>query len=52
VSIWPFDNSLFDGAICNQVLGHVFNPDKFLHEINWVLKLRDKLLLARIICLG
>jgi SAM-dependent methyltransferase len=43
---FPFDESSFDGAICNQVLEHVFNPDEFLHEINRVLKLGGKLLLT------
>jgi SAM-dependent methyltransferase len=43
---FPFEDSFFDSALCNQVLEHVFNPDEFLHEINRVLKHGGKLLLT------
>lgn len=43
---FPYSNSLFDSALCNQVLEHVFNPDEFLQEINRVLKRGGKLLLT------
>lgn len=45
-TVFPFEDSYFDSALCNQVLEHVFNPDEFLHEINRVLKPGGKLLLT------
>lgn len=30
---FPFTNEEFDGALCSQVLAHVFNPAEFLGEI-------------------
>jgi SAM-dependent methyltransferase len=44
--LFPFENGAFDGAICNQVLEHVFTPDEFLGEIHRVLKPGGKLLLT------
>lgn len=43
---FPYQNDTFDSVLCNQVLEHVFNPDKFLTEINRVLKPGGKLLLT------
>jgi SAM-dependent methyltransferase len=43
---FPYQNSCFDSALCNQVLEHVFNPNEFLSEINRVLKPGGKLLLT------
>lgn len=43
---FPFPDSYFDSALCNQVLEHVFNPDFFLSEIARVLKPGGKLLLT------
>jgi SAM-dependent methyltransferase len=43
---FPFPDGLFDSALCNQVLEHVFNPDEFLSEIGRVLKPGGKLLLT------
>jgi len=43
---FPFYDSSFDGVICNQVLEHVFNPDRFLMEVNRVLKHQGTLLLT------
>lgn len=42
----PFPDQSFDGVICNQVLEHVFTPDRFLGEIKRVLKPRGRLLLT------
>ncbi len=44
--IFPFPSASFDGAVCNQVLEHVFNPDEFLREIHRVLKPDGILLLT------
>jgi SAM-dependent methyltransferase len=33
---FPFEDGTFNSVLCNQVLEHVFNPDKFLLEINRV----------------
>jgi SAM-dependent methyltransferase len=44
--VFPFPSGSFDSALCNQVLEHVFNPDKFLSEIHRVLKPNGKLLLT------
>lgn len=44
--IFPFQAFEFDSIICNQVLEHVFHPDKFLSEIARVLKADGKLLLT------
>ena len=43
---FPFANASFEGVLCNQVFEHVFTPDKFLSEINRVLKVNGKLLLT------
>lgn len=43
---FPFDNKHFDSVLTNQVLEHVFNPVKFLSEINRVLKMNGVLLLT------
>jgi len=43
---FPFDDASYDGVICNQVLEHVFNPDRFLQEISRVLKPGGDLLLT------
>lgn len=43
---FPFPDQRFDGVICNQVLEHVFTPDRFLAEIKRVLKPGGKLLLT------
>lgn len=42
----PFSDEQFDAVLCNQVLEHVFEPDKFLTEINRALKPGGKLLLS------
>ena len=42
----PFTEQRFDSVICNQVLEHVFAPDKFLSEIQRGLKPDGKLLLT------
>ena len=41
---FPFADSCFDSALCNQVLEHVFNPDEFLGETARVLKPRAPIL--------
>ncbi len=43
---FPYHKEVFDSALCNQVLEHVFNPDEFLTEINRILKPGGKLLLT------
>ncbi len=43
---FPFEDSSFDSALCNQVLEHVFNPEEFVAEIHRVLKPGGKLLLT------
>lgn len=43
---FPFCDESFDGVICNQVLEHVFTPERFLAEIRRVLKPGGKLLLT------
>lgn len=45
-TVFPFSDNEFDSLICNQVLEHVFNPDRFLGEISRVLKPGGKLLLT------
>jgi SAM-dependent methyltransferase len=42
----PFAGSNFDGVVCNQVLEHVFIPDRLLGEICRVLKPHGLLLLT------
>ncbi|HLY96658.1 MAG TPA: class I SAM-dependent methyltransferase, partial [Sideroxyarcus sp.] len=42
----PFQSREFDGIICNQVLEHVFEPDRFLQEMHRVLKPGGQLLLT------
>jgi SAM-dependent methyltransferase len=44
--VLPFSNQEFDSVITNQVFEHVFNPDKFLSEINRVLKVGGLLLIS------
>ncbi len=43
---FPFSPGRFDGVICNQVLEHVFAPDRFLAEIRRVLCPGGQLLLT------
>lgn len=43
---FPFENSSFDSAVCNQVLEHVFTPNEFIKEINRILKIDGTLLLT------
>lgn len=43
---FPFADESFDSVLCNQVLEHVFAPDRFLGEINRVLKPEGGLLLT------
>ena len=43
---FPFEPNSFDGAVCNQVLEHVFEPDAFIREIARILKTDGKLLLT------
>ena len=45
-NIFPFEDSMFDSVLCNQVLEHIFNPDQFLSEIYRVLKPNGTLLLT------
>lgn len=43
---FPFEPNSFDGAVCNQVLEHVFEPDAFMREIARILRTGGKLLLT------
>ena len=43
----PFDDKSFDSLLSNQVFEHVFNPDRFLKELNRVGK-KDALLLLSV----
>jgi SAM-dependent methyltransferase len=43
---FPFQDREFRGALCNQVLEHVFEPDAFLREIARVLQPGGRLLLT------
>jgi len=43
---FPLADAVFDSVLCNQVLEHVFEPDRFLAEIRRVLKAGGKLLLT------
>ncbi len=43
---FPFEDAAFDSVLCNQVLEHVFEPDRFLGEIRRILKPGGKLLLT------
>jgi len=43
---FPFDDGQFQSVLCNQVLEHVFNPDRFLCEIRRVLSGGGMLLLT------
>lgn len=43
---FPSPDDAFDSIICNQVLEHVFTPDRFLTEIRRVLKPGGNLLLT------
>jgi SAM-dependent methyltransferase len=45
-NLFPFADHNFDGVVCNQVLEHVFAPDRFLEEIYRVLKPKGLLLLT------
>jgi len=45
-NVFPFDVGKFDGVVCNQVLEHIFNPDRFLQELSRVLKPGGELLLT------
>ena len=42
----PFDNGSFEIVLCTQVLEHVFEPDKFLTELNRIAKQGAKLMLT------
>lgn len=43
---FPYAPNQFDGVLCNQVLEHVFTPEKFLSELFRVLKPGGHLLLS------
>ena len=43
---FPFADANFDGALCSQVLEHVFTPEEFLREIARVLRPGGRLVLA------
>lgn len=43
---FPFDDQSFDSLLCNQVLEHVFTPDKFVSELARVIKPGGRLLLT------
>ena len=43
---FPYASQHFDGVLCNQVLEHVFTPEKFLSELFRVLKPGGNLLLS------
>lgn len=43
---FPFQSREFDGIVCNQVLEHVFEPDRFLQEMHRVLRPGGQLLLT------
>lgn len=43
---FPFESASFDSLVCNQVLEHVFEPDRFLREMARVLKPGGHLLLT------
>ena len=45
-STFPFRNEEFESVVANQVFEHVFNPDRFLSEVNRILKLNGYLLLT------
>lgn len=42
----PFKHNSLDSIVTNQVLEHVFEPEKYLTEINRILKPKGKLLLT------
>lgn len=42
----PIKDDMIDSIVCNQVFEHVFEPDKFLAEINRVLKNNGVLLIS------
>jgi SAM-dependent methyltransferase len=44
--VFPFPDASFDGAICSQVLEHVFTPEEFLAEIHRVLRPDGRLVLT------
>ena len=43
---FPFSDRCFDSVMCNQVLEHVFTPERFLGEIHRVLRPGGRLLLT------
>lgn len=43
---FPFPGGGFDSVVCNQVLEHVFDPERFLSEINRILREGGVLLLS------
>jgi SAM-dependent methyltransferase len=45
-SALPFEAGSFDGIVCNQVLEHVFEPDRFLSELHRVLRPHAPMLLT------
>lgn len=45
-NVFPFEDGTFDSIVCNQVLEHVFEPNKFLSEVARVLKKDGRVLLT------
>lgn len=43
---FPFEDVAFDSVVCNEVLEHVFNPERFLAELHRVLRPQGTLLLT------
>jgi SAM-dependent methyltransferase len=43
---FPFSDAEFDGLLCNQVLEHVFTPERFVAELYRIMKPGGKLLLT------
>lgn len=43
---FPFADASFDSVVCNQVLEHVFTPERFLRELHRVLRPQGRLLLT------
>ncbi|MGF1461460.1 MAG: class I SAM-dependent methyltransferase [Leptolyngbyaceae cyanobacterium] len=47
---FPFPRESFDAVIINQVLEHVFKPERFLAEVHRILRLNGKLLITVPFC--